>query len=102
MKLSVTRHPGIELVDFEDSEAEAEEGQKKMKILQEMPQSYAFLADGSQTEDEETSKEGDESEGIGGAATPLARLEVPSKKRRPGFLRSRKGNPEDDGRIKEE
>ena len=72
MRLTATRHPGIELLDFDEAAVkkikefwESEEAEKKRKILQDVPQSYAFLATeetATETEDSEEPSEMEEDE----------------------------------------
>ena len=68
MILTWTRHPGIHLLDYEDTEAdkarsfwESTEGRRRRKVLQENPQSLSFVAgagEGSEGEEGSTEDEG--------------------------------------------
>ena len=68
MILTWTRHPGIRLLDYEDTEAdearsfwESTEGRRRRKVLQENPQSLSFVAGaGEGSEGEEGSTEDEE------------------------------------------
>ena len=67
MRLTATRHPGVELVNFEKEAVttmkafwHSQEGASKKRILQDTPQSYAFLTGPHEEGEEESLEEVDE------------------------------------------
>ena len=66
MRLTATRHPGVELVTFEKEAVatmkafwHSQEGASKKRILQDTPQSYAFLTGPHEEGEEESCEEED-------------------------------------------